>query len=313
MTQIAPQVDGRVTAIHVTDNQRVAAHQLLFELDTRPYAYAVDQLQAELTLARNEVALLERDLDLANELVDQVNADLVFARKEYERYASSAARGATPMIQVDQAKDRLSVSQALLQQSMAKRAKVTESLSAMIGDENALVAKVQASLQKAEYDLQQTKIFAPTDGSVTNLQLTTGTYVRAGTPVMTFVDTTDWWIVGNFRENSLALMQPGQEAEVTLAMYPGRTFDAVVESVGWGVGDGQGIPSGDLPEIENPKDWVNLARRFPVRLRLRTSEMDKDLRVGGSVTVVVYTGENIVLNALARLWLNIASILSFLY
>jgi len=313
VTRIAPQVDGRVTAVHVTDNQQVAAHQLLFELDARPYAFAVDQLQAELILARAEVALLERDLDLANEVIDEVQADLAFAKKEYDRYSSAAGHGATPMIQVDQAKDRLSVKQALMQEAMAKRAKATENLNAKIGDENALVAKAQASLRKAEYDLQQTKIFAPTDGSVTNLQLTAGTYIKAGTAVMTFVDTADWWIVGNFRENSLALMRPGQQAEVTLAMYPGRTFDAVVESVGWGVGDGQGIPSGDLPESENPKDWVNVARRFPVRLRLRTSEIEKDLRVGGSVTVVVYTGDSIVLNALARLWLDIAGVLNFVY
>jgi multidrug resistance efflux pump len=96
-------------------------------------------------------------------------------------------------------------------------------------------------------------------------------------------------------------------------MYPGRIFDAVVESVGWGVGQGQGIPSGDLPEIQNPSDWVKLARRFPVRLRLRTSKVDEDLRVGGSATVVVYTEDGIVLKALARLWLNIASVLNFIY
>jgi len=313
VTRIAPQVDGRVTAIHVTDNEQVAAKQLLFELDARPYAYAVDRLQAELILARKEVALLERDLDLANELIEQVKADLAFADKEYKRYSSSAHGGATPMIQVDQAKDRLSVKRAAMQESLAKRAKVMASLDAKVGDENALVAEVQASLQKAEYDLQQTKIFAPTDGSVTNLQLTAGTYIEAGTAVMTFVDTDDWWIVGNFPENSLALIQAGQRAEVTLDMDPGRIFDAVVESVGRGVGDGQGVPSGDLPEIENPKDWVKLSRRFPVRLRLRDAEVDGKLRVGGSVTVVVYTEDNIVLNALARLWLNIASILNFVY
>jgi multidrug resistance efflux pump len=96
-------------------------------------------------------------------------------------------------------------------------------------------------------------------------------------------------------------------------MYPGRVFDAVVESVGWGVSQGQGTPSGDLPEIENPKDWVKFARRFPVRLQFRASDVDKSLRVGSSVTVVVYTGESIVLNALARLWLNIAGVLNFVY
>jgi len=313
VTRIAPQVDGIVTAVHVTDNERVTSGQPLYELDSRPYAYAVDQLQADLILAHKEVALLKRDLDFANDLIEQVKADLVFAQKEYERFSSAGAGGATPMIQVDQSKDRLSVGRALLQESLAKRAKAEDSLNAKIGDENALVAKAQANLRKARYDLEQTNVLAPADGFVTNLQLTAGTYVEAGTAVITFVDAENWWIVGNFRENSLGLIAPGQAAKVTLDMYPGRIFDAVVESVGWGVNEGQGIPSGDLPVIETPKDWVKFSRRFPVRLRMADSEADLDLRVGGSVTVVVYTGHYFFLNPLATLWLDVASALNFIY
>jgi len=313
VTQIAPQIDGIVTVVHVRDNQQVKAGALLFELDSRPYAYAVDQLQAELVLAHKEVKLLERDLDLANDEIKQVQADLTFAQTEYDRFSKAARKGATPMIQVDQAKDRLSVGRALLQRSLANQAKAQENLAAKIGDTNALIVKAEAALNKAKYDLEQTEVIAPSDGYVTNLQLTAGTYIKAGTAVMTFVDTEDWRIVANFRENSLPLMKPGQPAEVTMGMYPGRIFDAQVESVGWGVGEGQGAPSGDLPDIQGPSDWVKVSQRFPVRLRLRDSDVDVDMRVGGSITVVVYPTDNIVLNALARLWLNIASILNFVY
>jgi multidrug resistance efflux pump len=313
VTQIAPQVGGSVTAVHVKDNIQVKAGELLFELDARPYAYAVDQLEAELTLAHKEVALLEQDLDLANDMIDKERADLAYAQTEFGRYSSAARKGAAPMIQVDQARDRLSVGQALLQRSLANKAKAEESLNAKIGDINALIAKAEANLKKAKYDLEQTKVYAPTDGYVTNLQLTPGTYVHAGAAVMTFVDGQDWRIVANFRENSLQLMKPGLRAKVTMAMYPGRIFEAVVESVGWGVGEGQGIPSGILPDIRSPTNWVKLARRFPVRIRLQDSDADIDMRVGGSITVVVFPTENFVLNALARLWLNIASLLNYVY
>lgn len=313
VTQIAPQVDGIVTAIHVKDNERVEAGRLLFELDARPFAYFVDQLGAELVLARKEVALLERDLDLANDTIEQMRADLKFAQTEYDRFSKAAAKGATPMIQVDQAKDRLTAGRALLQRSLANQAKAEESLAAKIGDTNALVAKAQAALNKAKYDLERTKVSAPSDGYVTNLQLTAGTYIDAGAAVMTLVDAHDWRIVGNFRENSLPLLKPGLPAELTMALYPGRIFDATVESVGWGIGQGQGVPSGDLPDIQGPTDWVKLAQRFPVRLRLSEPDEKVDMRVGGSITVVIYPTDNVVLNGLARLWLNAASVLNYVY
>jgi len=313
VTQVAPQVDGIVTAVHVKDNEWVKAGTPLFELDARPYAYAVDLLQAELVLARKEVKLLERDLDLANEQIKQVQADLTFSQTEFDRFSQAARKGATPVIQVDQAKDRLNVNRALLQKSLADQAKAQENLAAKIGDTNALVVRAVAALNKAKYDLEQTKVVAASDGYITNLQLSTGTYINAGTAVMTFVDTEDWRIVANYTENSLPLMKPGLAAEVAMGMYPGRIFDAKVESVGWGVGEGQGMPSGELPLIEGSKDWVKVSQRFPVRLRLEDPGQEVDMRIGGTITVVVYPTENLALNGLARLWLNIATLLNFVY
>jgi len=171
VTQVAPQVDGIVTAVHVKDNEWVKAGTPLFELDARPYAYAVDLLQAELVLARKEVKLLERDLDLANEQIKQVQADLTFSQTEFDRFSQAARKGATPVIQVDQAKDRLNVNRALLQKSLADQAKAQENLAAKIGDTNALVVKAVAALNKAKYDLEQTKVVAASDGYITNLQM----------------------------------------------------------------------------------------------------------------------------------------------
>ena len=313
VNQVAPQVGGRVVGVHVKDNQAVKAGEVLFEIDPRPYAYAVNQLEAELVLARKDVTQLESDLKASNELIAQTQADLTYAQKAFERYSQSAAAGASPEIQLDQATDRLSSKQALLLQVQADRDKVSASLTALIGDENALIAKVQAELNKARYDLEQTKVFAPADGFITNLQLSVGTYISAGTQVMSFVDGDDWWIVANFRENSLVLMRPGQRAQIATGLYPGHIFDAVVESVGWGVGEGQGVPSGDLPDVTAPTDWVKVAQRFPVRLRLHPPDDDFEMRVGGSVTVAVYNTDELVLNGLAKLWLNIASVLNFIY
>jgi len=82
--------------------------------------------------------------------------------------------------------------------------------------------------------------------------------------------------------------------------------------VGWGVGQGQGVPSGDLPEISGPSDWVKTTQRFPVRFRLVNPGSIGDLRVGGTATVLILPTGNLPLNALGWLWLKIASLLNFL-
>lgn len=312
VTRIAPQVSGNVTAVHVQDNESVRAGDTLFELDARPYRFAVDQLAAELVLAKKEVALLEKDLALSDEAISQAKTSLTLMRKEYGEYSQSAEREATAMLEVYKAQAALREQEAALQEAMAKRAKVEQSLAARVGDRNALVAKAEASLEEAKYQLSQTKVVAPTDGYVSNLQLTEGTYIDAGTAVLSLVDSNNWWVVGNFPENSIVLLKPGQRAQVTFGLIPGRTFEAELESVGWGVGQGQGVPSGDLPKIEGPTDWVKRTQRFPVRFRLAKPAEVGDLRVGGTVTAVVYTTGIFPLNALGWLWLKIASLLNFL-
>ena len=312
VTRIAPQVAGKVTVVHVQDNQVVKAGQVLFELDARPYSYAVDQLEAELALAKKEVALMKQDLEVANQTIAQAKTDLDLMRKEYNEYSAAAEHAAMARLEVYQARARLREQEATLQQTQEKRAKAELDLAAKVGDRNALVAKAQANLDEAKYQLEQTKIVAPTDGYVTNLQLSVGTYIDAGTPVMSVVDSGNWWIVGNFSENSLALLRPGLPARAAFGLVPGRIFEAEVESVGWGVGQGQGVPSGDLPDVTGPSDWVKSTQRFPVRFQLEDPESIGELRVGGTVTVLVLPTGNLPLNALGWLWLKIASLLNFL-
>lgn len=312
VTRIAPRISGVVSAVHIKDNQRVAAGQPLFEVDDRPYAYAAEQLEATLTLAHKDVNLLQQDLNIVLDVIKQVEADLAFAQSEFERYAKTARAGASPEYQLDRARDRLSTKRAMLAEARTRRIKAEVNLAAKVDGVNAIVSKAEADLKRARYDLEHTRITAPTNGIVTNLQLTPGTYVAAGQPVLTFVDTDSWWIVANMRENSLPRLHAGQRARIALSLAPGRIFPAEVVSVGWGVSGGQGVPSGDLPDIKSPTDWVTLAKRFPVRLRL-TADDPPPLRVGGAVTVVIYTSDNPILNGLADLWLWISSEINYLY
>src|SRR5262249_40357511 len=162
-----------------------------------------------------------------------------------------------------------------------------QALEARLGDEHALVAESKAQLATAFLNYGWTKVHAPVNGFITNLQLQPGSYVQARHPVLTCIDADSWWIVANFRENNLEYVREGQPATIAFKSYPGRVFSASVTSVGWGVAQGQGVPSGELPAIKSSQEWAPAGQRFQVRLML-DPHTEIPLRVGATGSVTIY-------------------------
>ena len=127
-------------------------------------------------------------------------------------------------------------------------------------------AKRSAAVEKAKLDLLHTTVSAPSDGVITNLQLTEGEFVAVGQAALTFIDTSDAWINANFRENSLENIKAGDPVELVLDTLPGRVFDAKVQSVGWGVSQGSIDPETGLPKINEPMGLVRNPQRFAVKI-----------------------------------------------
>jgi multidrug resistance efflux pump len=209
------------------------------------------------------------------------------------------------------AMQRYTAAQAAREQGQAETRKVEQALAARIGDEHALIAEVEAQLAQARLNLEWTRIYSPANGYVTNVQLRDGSYVHVGTPVITCIDGDQWWIVANFRENSLENIRPGQRVGLTFNSYPGRIFSGMVQTVGWGVDQGQGLPSGILPVIDQPKNWIRLAQRFQVRI---TPQLPTGcpLRVGATASVAVYTQDDYWLNGVTETVQKIEAVLEHL-
>ena len=312
VVQIAPQVGGQVSAVKVTDNHFVKQGALLFALDPRPYQYRVDQLEAALVLAKHQVDQLENLRQVAQAHVESAKADLANAQWHVDERKKLLQTGNASRETVQDALDRVDNTKASLNLTQAELAKIENQIAAQIVGEHALIKRAQAELAQARYDLEQTQVRAPFDGYVTNLQLTPGFFIEKGRPAMSLVDDSQRWLVANLRENSLALVQSGLEAEFTIAMYPGEVFPTRVESLAWGVYEGQGEPSGLLPAIDPPANWVRVAQRFPVRLKIPSNQVGVTWRVGSSVTVVIYTRRIMLVDSLSALWLRIGSYLNYL-
>jgi multidrug resistance efflux pump len=135
--------------------------------------------------------------------------------------------------------------------------------------------------------------------------------LHTGQPAMTLIDSGHWMIIGNFRENALSRLRIGHPAIVAFRAMPGEFFRAKVYSIGSGVGEGQGVPSGNLPAVRRQTSWIQPAQRFQVRLVLDPGEV-VPLRVGMTGSVSIYTEDESLFNDITRAWHRVVSWLYYL-
>jgi multidrug resistance efflux pump len=309
VVQVAPQVAGQVVQMAVSEGQHVEAGALLFALDPRPFEHTVARLRAKLAEAQQQVRELDADLAAARADRARSQADADYAAAVFRQEEQIFRNEATTERRYLESVQKHKASQATLAQAEQAIRRAEDALAARIGEEHALVAGARAELAEAELNLSYARVTAPCSGVITNLQLREGAYVRVGEPALALIDTSQWRIVANFRENSLGHLEAGQPALVALAAAPGRLLQARVETVGWGVGQGQGIPSGVLPQVERETSWVRPSQRFQVRLVIDEPNAPP-LRVGQTGSVSVYTEQAGALAGLTRAW---HTILAWLY
>jgi len=144
------------------------------------------------------------------------------------------------------------------------------------------------TLNTAKLNLSYTKVFAEVDGYVSNITFQIGTQASANKPLLALVDTQEYWVFGFFREDSMGEIVIGNDAVVTLMAYPNTPLKGKVESIGWGIALADGNPGNNLlPSIKPVFQWIRLAQRIPVRIKLDKLPEDVILRFGLTASVMV--------------------------
>jgi len=309
--QVAPRIEGQVVRVHVLENQPVRKGDLLFEIDPRPFEHRVALLEAKLVEAVQQVAQLESELTASQAEDARIVAQEAYARAVHQQETEIFQQLATTERRYLDALRGYEAAKADRQRSQAITRKAKQALAARIGGEHAILAEIRAQLADANLNLTWTQVYAPASGYVTNVQLREGSYVHIGTPVLTCIDGERWWVVANYRENSLEYLQPGQRVQLSFNTYPGRIFPGSVNVVGWGVYQGQAAPSGNLPAVNEPQNWFRLAQRFPVWI---TAQMPEGfpLRIGATASVAVYTREGYWLNRVTEAWHKVVAAFDYL-
>ncbi len=312
---IAARVSGIVTDVAVANNEYVSADQELLQIDRNRYELAVETAQANLQSARQATGASTANVEAARASVAAAEAGLIRARQDAVRLRRIKEEdpGAISVRRVEQAEAGLSVARSQLTASQANLEKAIQDLGEA-GEENFRILQAQAALDQAQLDLSWTSVRAPDDGLLTDVRLDRGNFAAAGAPLMTFIAIHNIWVQADFTENNLGHIDPGDRVEILFDSLPGRVFSGRVRSTGFGVAISS-APLGNLPAIENDRQWLRDAQRFPVQVEFQLGERSERLgiRVGSQASVIVYTGDNWLFNFVGKMYIRIASILTYAF
>ncbi len=309
---IVPEVSGRVMNVPVVQDQPVAKGDLLIEIDARDYELAVAESKAALELAGQDIGASTEQVAVAQANLVQARAKLELAKKQEKRYIKLAKIGAASGASAERAVAEVEKARAGVASALAELDKTKEQLGRE-GGKNPKIRSAIAALEKAENDLAATRIYAPSDGGITNLIIAEGHYATQGQALMTFVSVTNVWIQANMRENSIGNVKPGNKVDIALDMAPGRVFKGEVVSKGFAVQQSSGGAAGDLTTIKIDSGWLQSAQRFPVIIKFSDDSAFGYRALGGRADVQIYTGDNFILNSLGRFWIRLMSLLSYVY
>ena len=316
---VASEVAGRVTRVNVRNNQDVKAGELLFEVDPQPYRIAVDRARADLESTRRQIGASTAGIAAAQANLRAAQANELKARQDNQRleglYREDPGTISVRLLEVSRSTREQAVSQVAAARAEVQRAREQEGGS---DEDNAILRSAATALEKAELDLANTQIRARSSGLVTDLRTDVGQFAGAGSPVMTLIAIHDVWISADMTENNLGLVRLETPVAIVLDALPGEIFEGRVRSVGYGVSVGQTPAPGTLPSVQNSRDWLRPAQRFPVIIEFSQDSWARvresgAIRAGGQAEVMAFPTEGNPLNPLGRLFVGLMSWLSYVY
>jgi multidrug resistance efflux pump len=325
VVSVNPRVAGLVTEVPISPNRHIEKGDVLFKIDPTPYELDVKsysaqlaQLQAQLLTARANSENLNEQLSAAISNKKSVASQLELARMRTRQFKELSGTGAGNAFDYEQAQADVANLEAQFNAAKANEMQVREKLAAKTpdGDQDevanvkAQIARTEAQLATARWNLDQTVYYAPADGTVVSLALRPGAMAVPFpmTPVMNFVED-EQWILAIYNQNEVRKIEPGQEAEIAFRMYPGRIVKAKVDSIIWATAQGQ-LPIGG----QNVTSGVAPIPPNSLAVRLVTEGKDQDifLAAGARGSGAVYTDSGEIIHIIRKVIVRVGAKLDWL-
>jgi multidrug efflux system membrane fusion protein len=283
LVSVAPYISGRIVSVNIVDNQTVKKGELLATIDPISFQLALNEKQAKKTEAEAQLAV-DRDVIAAT----KAQRDDAAAK---ERLASDNLRRATPVAAAGfvsrQALDTATAQEQEAKASMANAEAAVAKAQQMLALHQATIATISAEIAYLQWQLDQTKLLAPADGTITQLTLRVGDQAVENIPLIGLVDAHAWRICANYKEGVIRHMKVGYTAWVWLDAYPWHIHRATIQGIARGISREQ-TERKLLPYVAPTTDWIRLERRFPVTLVLQDQSPDITLHMGSDARTIIF-------------------------
>ena len=292
--EVAPQIEGYVTDIMVTDNQTVIPGQVLLKLDPVDAQNRLNQAAAGVDVAHAGVRSVEDRSATEEAMIQQRQAAIVRAqagveqaRLDLDRYRVLVARGAATQQQLQLATANAAQTAATLTEAEAAleaEKRTRAALGSSQSQSQAQLVAAQALVDQAKTSLDRTVIRAPVGGVVGARTVRQGQYVRPGAPILAIVPLGQTYVVANFKETQVSRLRIGQKVTIHADAFGGAEITGHVESFAPATGSEFAL----IPVENAVGNFTKIAQRLPVRIALdKSSPLVGALRPGLSVNVKV--------------------------
>jgi len=282
---VSAQVTGPIEQVLVKNGAHVKRGDLLFRIDQAPFKVALEQAQAQLAAAKLQTSQLRTQAAGTGADITGEQANLAIKHNALSRQQALLKQGFTTRTDYDDALNEVKTAEQDLADA---RARAANAHAAIAPGEQPSIAQAQAAVDKAQLDLTRTQVRAPMDGVVENADnLQIGQMAVTGLGMLSLVHSQTAWVEANFKEKDVGRMHPGERASVEVDAYPGKTFEARIQSIGAGTGSEFSL----LPAQNANGNWVKVTQRVPVRIAFDGTP-NQPMIAGLSVDATVYFDEH---------------------
>ncbi|GAD79488.1 HlyD family secretion protein [Vibrio ezurae] len=306
-SRIAAEVSAPVIELAVENGQKVKKGDLLVRLDSARYQLALTQAQANLVEAEQNYQANKQHLNSALAALRQRQQEASNAQRKIKRNDRLIARKLISQEAYDDSHASLVVHQQAVESARAQVAQIKAEL--VQSSDNGALAVARARVELAKLDLKKTTILAPVDGVISNLNLNSGTYVNAGTPVLFLVDRNHAWVNADFNEKGLAKLTKGTDVRLVFDALPGEVHRGEIQGKELAIHDASSDNNG-LARVVNDDHWIRDQQK--VRTQVSLTDLDSSALFSGSKVSVMVVSNTSTWDCLGSTWMGFLAHLRYL-
>jgi membrane fusion protein (multidrug efflux system) len=282
----ASLVSGKIAIDHINNNQAVKKGEVLFSLDTKPLQIEVNAAQAQVELIKQKLAAATLQIAAARAELEKAAIELNAMQQQVKGTIALVREGDLPEEDAKLARTRVKAAQAQYRAAEFKLKEAQRAAGSAEVNENPELKIAEAAYQGAQYKLEHAQYIAPVNGIIVNKKFRVGDLVGAGQPLFVLIDSSQYWIVANFSEKKLSRIKVGQAVKISIDMYSEYKISGIVEDINFSSGASYSL----LPAQNASGNWVKVAQRFPVKIKITNPPNGVvAFRVGASCSVTVDT------------------------